>query len=86
MQSSHSVGSSDTFFRPRDYSDRLLGDDPPLVDELAWGHVLERHLDGGAYWHLVGRGAREIGIEIDPRVRVQRSPLPGYRADRACAG
>src|SRR5712692_341218 len=49
-----------------------LGDDPPLVDELAWGHLLERHLDGGAHWHLVGRGAREIGIEIDPLVRVQR--------------
>ena len=49
----------------------VLGDDPPLVDELVWGHLLERHLDGGAYRHLVGRGAREIGIEIDPRVRVQ---------------
>src|SRR6266850_7949242 len=49
-----------------------LGDDPPLVDELAWGHLLERHLDGGAHRHLVGRGAREIGIEIDPDVRVQR--------------
>jgi hypothetical protein len=24
MQSSYSVGSSDRFFRPRDYSDRLL--------------------------------------------------------------
>ena len=24
MQSSYSVGSSNTFFRPRDYSDRLL--------------------------------------------------------------
>jgi hypothetical protein len=27
MQSSHSVGSSNTFFRPRDYSDRLLEDE-----------------------------------------------------------
>src|SRR5271154_1675075 len=44
---------------------------PPLVDELAWGHLLERHPDGGAHRRLVGRGAREIGIEIDPRVRVQ---------------
>jgi hypothetical protein len=51
---------------------QVLGDDPPLVDELAWGHLLERRLDGGAHWHLVGRGAREVGIEIDPRVRVQR--------------
>src|SRR5215471_2862764 len=43
----------------------------PLVDQLAWGHLLERRLDGGPHRHLVGRGAREIGIEIDPRVRVQ---------------
>src|SRR5712671_2038152 len=49
-----------------------LSGDSPLVDELAWGHLLERHLDGGAHWRLVGRGAREIGIEIDPRVRVER--------------
>src|SRR6266446_6723724 len=49
-----------------------LGDDPPLVDELAWRHLLERHLDGGAHRRLVGRGAREIVIEIDPDVRVQR--------------
>src|SRR5467141_2411237 len=34
-----------------------LGDDPPLVDQLACGHLLERHLDGGAHWHVVGRGA-----------------------------
>src|ERR1700686_2259214 len=49
-----------------------LGDAPPLVDELAWRHLLERDLDGGAHWRLVGRGAREIGVEIDPRGRVQR--------------
>src|SRR5260370_36189151 len=49
-----------------------LADDPPFVDQLAWGNLLERHLDGGAHWHLVGRCARAIGIEIDPRVRVQR--------------
>src|SRR6516225_12357867 len=48
-----------------------LGDDLPLVDELAWGHLLERHLDCRTHGHLVGRGARGIGIEIDPRVRVQ---------------
>jgi hypothetical protein len=29
MQSSYSVGSSNTFFRPRDYSDRLLAGDTP---------------------------------------------------------
>src|ERR1700722_20411208 len=56
----------------RRYGRDDLADDPPLVDELVWGHLLERHLDGGAHWHLVGRGTREIGIEIDPRVRVQR--------------
>src|SRR5215471_8733841 len=52
-------------------TDTTLDDDPPLVDELVWGDLLECHLDGGAHWHLVGRGAREIGIEIDPRVPVQ---------------
>src|SRR5260370_20274142 len=51
---------------------RDLPDDPPLVDQLAWGHLLENHLDGGAHRRLVGWGAREVGIEIDPRVGVQR--------------
>jgi hypothetical protein len=41
------------------------------VDELAWGHLLEGQRDGRTHGRLVGRGAREIGIEIDPRVRVQ---------------
>jgi hypothetical protein len=50
----------------------ISGDDPPLVDDLIWGHLLERHLDGGAYGHHVRRGTEEIGIEIDPLVRVQR--------------
>jgi len=35
-----------------------LGDGPPLVDELAWRHLLERHFDGGAHRRPVGRGAR----------------------------
>src|SRR5204863_4551618 len=41
------------------YRKWVLGGDPPLVDELAWGHLLEGHLDGGAHWRLVGRGPRE---------------------------
>src|SRR5579862_5179871 len=53
-------------------TDTALGDDPPLVDQLAWGHFLECRLDGGADRGLVGRGAGEVGIEIDPGVRVQR--------------
>src|SRR5215510_11545626 len=48
------------------------GDEPPLVDELAWGHLLERHLDGGSHRHVVGRRPRQVGVEIDPRILVQR--------------
>jgi hypothetical protein len=27
----------------------ILTDDPPLVDALIWGDLLERHLDGSAH-------------------------------------
>src|SRR5487761_1309920 len=45
-----------------------LSDAPPLMDQLAGGHLLEGHRDGGTHRRLVGWGAWQIGIEIDPRV------------------
>jgi hypothetical protein len=38
------------------------------VDELARGRLLERHLDGGAHWHLVGRRVREIDRNAGERL------------------
>src|SRR5262249_47198510 len=47
-------------------------DHSPLVNEPARGDLLESHLHGGPYWDLVGRCPRQFGVEVDPRVLIQR--------------
>jgi len=60
---------------------------PPLVHELALGPPpRDVASTGGAHRHLVGRGAREVGIEIDAAVRVRSVTIARLnRADRANA-
>ena len=45
----------------------LLGDDLPLVDELARGHLLERHLDDGS--RAMRRRSRAVRIVRAPEMR-----------------
>ena len=57
MQSSHSVVSSDTFFRPRDYSDRLLDQLRYDLHKLKGHGLLQR--DGSRYaYHLTPKGVQ----------------------------